>query len=316
VDGRNRRIAEILTRPNEEDSMFDGLVVAMVTPFRKGALDLEGTGRLVDFMLEGGVEGLVVSGSTGEAATCTVEERRTLWTHVRQQVRGRVPVIAGTGTNNTAESITLTKMAEDLGLDGAMLVTPYYNKPTPKGQIAHFTTVANATRLPIVLYNVPGRTATNTLPEVFEKAQSVANIVAVKEASGSLDQASAIRARTRLTLLSGDDSLTVPMIAVGATGIISVAGNVAPREMRALTDHARAGRTKEAEAAHRGLLPLFKALFLESNPGPAKYLLSAMGLIENELRLPLVPVEPATAEAIRAAATACGIALAEGARAR
>lgn len=296
--------------------MFDGLVVAMVTPFRNGALDLDGTGRLVDFMLDGGVEGLVVSGSTGEAATCSIEERRTLWTHVKQRVKGRVPVIAGTGTNNTAESITLTKMAEELGLDGAMLVTPYYNKPTPKGQIAHFTAVAQTTKLPIVLYNIPGRTGTNTLPETFEKLQGVPNLVAIKEASGSLDQASALRARTRFTVLSGDDSLTLPMIAVGATGIISVAGNVAPKEMRALSDHARAGRAKEAEAAHRGLLPIFKALFLESNPGPAKYLLSAMGLIENELRLPLVPVEPATEQAVRKAAADCGIALAEGARSR
>jgi len=296
--------------------MFDGLLVAMVTPFRQGALDLDGTGRLVDFMIDGGVEGLVVSGSTGEAATCSVEERRTLWAFVKQRVRGRVPVVAGTGTNNTAESIVLTRMAEELGLDGAMLVTPYYNKPTPKGQVAHFTAVASATQLPIILYNVPGRTATNTLPETLEKAQAAPNVVAVKEASGSLDQASAIRARTRLTLLSGDDSLTVPMIAIGATGVISVVGNVAPRAMRVLCDHARAGRMREAEASHRGLLPLFKAMFIESNPAPAKYLLAAMGLIENELRLPLVPVEPSSETAIRDAAAACGIALAEGARSR
>jgi 4-hydroxy-tetrahydrodipicolinate synthase len=196
------------------------------------------------------------------------------------------------------------------------VVTPYYNKPTPKGQIAHFTAIAQTTKLPIVLYNIPGRTGTNTLPETFEKLQGVPNLVAIKEASGSLDQASALRARTRFTVLSGDDSLTLPMIAVGATGIISVAGNVAPKEMRALSDHARAGRAKEAEAAHRGLLPIFKALFLESNPGPAKYLLSAMGLIENELRLPLVPVEPVTEQAVRKAAADCGIALAEGARSR
>jgi len=296
--------------------MFDGLVVAMVTPFRKGALDLDGTGRLVDFMVDGGVEGLVVSGSTGEAATCTVEERRTLWSFVKQRVKGRVPLIAGTGTNNTAESITLTKMAEELGLDGAMLVTPFYNKPTPKGQIAHFTAVASATTLPIVLYNIPGRTGTNTLPETFEKLQGVSNLVAIKEASGSLDQASALRARTRFTVLSGDDSLAVPMIAVGATGVISVAGNVAPREMRALCDHARAGRTQPAEASHRALQPLFKALFLESNPGPVKALLAAMGLIENELRLPLVPVEPSTEQTVRNAAADVGIALAEGARSR
>src|SRR5439155_11875693 len=204
--------------------MFEGLMVAMVTPFRGSAPDLDGTDRIIEFMLGGGVEGLVISGSTGEAATCTLEERRALWKFAKERVRGRVPLVAGTGTNNTAESIAITRMAEELGLDGAMVVTPYYNKPTPKGQVAHFTAVAKSTRLPLVLYNVPGRTATNTPPEVFEQLADVPNIVAVKEASGNLDQASAIRARTRLTLLSGDDSLTVPMIAVGATGVVSVAG--------------------------------------------------------------------------------------------
>jgi 4-hydroxy-tetrahydrodipicolinate synthase len=289
--------------------MFDGMTVAMVTPFRKGALDLEATGRLVEFLIEGGVEVLVISGSTGEAATCTREERRTLWRFVRERAKGRVPLVAGTGTNNTAESIELTHMAEELGLDGAMIVTPYYNKPTPRGQVAHFTAVAKSTRLPLILYNVPGRTATNTLPDVFEQLQDLPNVVAIKEASGSLDQASALRARCRFTLLSGDDSLTLPMIAVGASGIISVAGNVAPREMRALCDHARAGRIAEAEAVHRRLLPLFRALFVESNPGPAKFLLSAMGLMENELRLPLVPVEPATERTVLAAARAAGLTL-------
>ena len=291
--------------------MFEGLTVAMVTPFRDGAVDHEATARLVEFMLSNGVEGLVVSGSTGEAATCSVEERRRLWAFVKERVGTRVPVIAGTGTNSTADSIALTKMAEELGLDGAMVVTPFYNKPTPRGQVAHFTAVARSTKLPIVLYNVPGRTATNTLPDTLEKVHDVPNIVAVKEASGSIDQASAVRARVRLTLLSGDDSLTVPMIAVGAAGVVSVAGQVAPREMRELTDLARAGRMSEAEALHRKLLPLFKALFIESNPGPVKYLLSAMRLIANELRLPLVPVEPATEKAVLEGAKAAGITLPE-----
>jgi 4-hydroxy-tetrahydrodipicolinate synthase len=296
--------------------MFEGLTVAMVTPFRNGELDLEATARLVEFQLEGGVECLVVSGSTGEAATCTVEERRTLWRFVRERVRGRIPVVAGTGTNSTADSIALTRMAEDLSLDGVMLVTPFYNKPTPKGQIAHFTAVAKTTRLPVILYNVPGRTATNTTPDVFEKLEGVSNVVAIKEASGSLDQASALKARTRFTLLSGDDSLTLPMIAVGAEGVISVAGNAAPREMRRLCDQARAGSLAEAEGSHRRLLPLFKGLFLESNPGPVKYLLSAMGLIENELRLPLVPIEPATEKAVLEAARASGVSLAPSAAVR
>jgi 4-hydroxy-tetrahydrodipicolinate synthase len=290
--------------------MFEGLSVAMVTPFRHGELDLEATDRLVEFLLAGGTENLVVSGSTGEAATCTVEERRTLWKFVKDRVRGRVPVVAGTGTNSTADSVALTHLAEELGLDGAMLVTPYYNKPTPRGQIAHFAAVARSTRLPIILYNVPGRTGTNTMPETFEKLGDVPNLVAIKEASGSLDQASALKVRSRMTLLCGDDSLTLPMIAVGAAGIISVAGNVAPRPMRELTDHARAGRMREAEAIHRRLLPLFRALFVESNPGPAKFLLSAMGLMDNDLRLPLVAVEPASEKLILEAARASGVPLA------
>jgi len=290
--------------------MFEGLTVAMVTPFKCGAVDHEATARLVDFLIEGGVECLVVSGSTGEAATCTVEERRALWRFAKERVRGRVPIVAGTGTNSTADSIALTRIAEECGLDGAMIVTPYYNKPTPRGQVAHFTAVARSTRLPVVLYNVPGRTGTNTLPETLARLGGLPNVVAVKEASGSLDQASEVRARTSLTLLCGDDSLTLPMIAVGAVGVVSVVGNAAPREMRALCDHARAGRMREAEAIHLRLLPLFKALFIESNPGPVKFLLSAMGLIENELRLPLVAVEPASEAAILAAAGSAGVPLA------
>jgi 4-hydroxy-tetrahydrodipicolinate synthase len=287
--------------------MFEGLTVAMVTPFKDGALDHEATERLVDFLIEGGTECLVLSGSTGEAATCTVEERRALWGFVKERVRGRIPLVAGSGTNSTADTIALTRIAEECGLDGAMIVTPYYNKPTPRGQVAHFTAVARSTRLPLILYNVPGRTGTNTLPETLERVQDLPNIVAVKEASGSLDQASAVRARTRLTLLCGDDSLTLPMIAVGAAGVVSVVGNAAPREMRALCDHARAGRMQEAGAIHRRLLPLFKALFIESNPAPVKFLLAAMGLIENELRLPLVPVESASEVAILGAAESAGV---------
>ena len=296
--------------------MFEGLTVAMVTPFRGDGLDLEATERLTEFLITGGVEHLVVSGSTGEAATCTVEERRNLWRFVKERVKGRVSVIAGTGTNSTADSIALTKMAEELDLDGAMLVTPYYNKPTPRGQIAHFTAVARSTRLPIIVYNVPGRTGTNTMPETLAALSTVDNVVAVKEASGSVDQASAVRAKVPYTLLSGDDSLTLPMIAVGAAGIVSVAGNVAPELMRQLTDHARAGRMAEAEKVHRRLLPLFKALFVESNPGPVKFLLSAMGLGANQLRLPLVPVEPATEKLVLEAAKAVGLALAAPATVR
>jgi 4-hydroxy-tetrahydrodipicolinate synthase len=289
--------------------MFEGLSVAMVTPFRGGAIDRDATARLVDWMIDGGVQGLVVSGSTGEAATCSAEERRALLVFVKERVKGRVWIVAGTGTNNTAESITLTKMAEDVGVDGAMVVTPYYNKPTPKGQAAHFRAVASSTKLPVILYNVPGRTGTNTTPDVLAMVQDLPNVKAVKEASGSLDQISQVKTKTTLTLLSGDDGLTLPVIAVGGEGIISVAGQVVPREMRALTDAARAGNVAEARALHQKLQPVFKALFVESNPGPVKFLLSEMGLCANELRLPLVPVEPGSEKVILDAARALGIAL-------
>lgn len=289
--------------------MFEGLSVAMVTPFRGGVIDRDATARLVDWMIDGGVQGLVVSGSTGEAATCSAEERRTLLAFVKERVKGRVWIVAGTGTNNTAESITMTRMAEEVGVDGAMIVTPYYNKPTPKGQAAHFRAVALSTKLPLILYNVPGRTGTNTTPDILAMVQDLPNVKAVKEASGSLDQISQVKTKTTLTLLSGDDGLTLPVIAVGGEGIISVAGQVVPREMRALTDAARAGKVAEARAIHQKLQPIFKALFVESNPGPVKYLLSEMGICANELRLPLVPVEPASEKLILDAARASGVAL-------
>src|SRR5438874_3221656 len=187
--------------------MFEGLSVAMVTPFRGGAVDREATERLVEHMISGGVQGLVVSGSTGEAATCTVEERRDLWRFVRERARGRVWVVAGTGTNCTSDSIALTRIAEEIGVDGAMIVTPFYNKPTPKGQAAHFAAVAKSTRLPLILYNVPSRTGTNTTPDVLAMVHELPNVKAVKEASGNLDQMAQVKTRTRLTLLSGDDAL-------------------------------------------------------------------------------------------------------------
>ena len=295
--------------------MFEGLSVAMVTPFRDGALDHDATARLIEHMIEGGVQGLVVSGSTGEAATCTVEERRDLWRFVKERAKGRVWVVAGTGTNDTAQSITLTKMAEEIGVDGAMVVTPFYNKPTPKGQAAHFRAVANSTKLPVILYNVPGRTGTNTRPETLALVQDVENIVAVKEASGDLDQMSQVLQKTRFTLLSGDDSLTLPCIAVGGSGIISVVGQLVPRQMRTLTDAAREGRLDEARTLHDRLAPIFKAAFIESNPAPAKFLLCEMGILRNELRMPLLPVEPSSERIILEAARAVGVSLPTGARA-
>jgi len=289
--------------------MFEGLSVALVTPFKDGALDEAAVERLVEFVIGGGTDVLVVAGSTGEAVTLTREERRKLYQAVQRANQGRARLVAGTGTNVTKDSIELTAEARALGYDGAMLVVPYYNKPTPAGQVAHFTAIAQAVDLPLILYNVPGRTGTNMTPETVARLAEVPNIVALKEASGSLDQVSAIRARTDLTILSGDDSLTLPMLAIGARGVVSVVGNVAPRPMKDLLEAFAEGRLVDAERLHRQLTPIMRALFLESNPGPAKSLLADMGLMANELRLPLVPVEAATAQAVRAAARVAGVVL-------
>jgi len=289
--------------------MFEGLSVALVTPFKDGALDEPAVERLVEFVVVGGADALVVAGTTGEAPALTREERRRLYAVVRAANGGRARLVAGTGTNVTRDTIELTAEARTAGYDGAMIVVPYYNKPTPAGLLAHFTAVARAVDLPLIIYNVPGRTGTNLLPDTVVRLAQLESIAAVKEASGSLDQVSAIRAGCDLTVLSGDDSLTLPMLALGARGVVSVVGNVAPRPFRSLLTAFAEGRLVDAEAIHRRLVPLMRALFLESNPAPTKSLLADLGLIVNELRLPLVPVEPATALAVREAAKAAGIVL-------
>jgi 4-hydroxy-tetrahydrodipicolinate synthase len=282
--------------------MFEGISVAMVTPFRGGQIDEPATERLVDYLVASAVDGIVVGATTGEGATLTTPERRRLYDLVREVAAGRCQLIAGTGTNDTAVTIERTREAEQAGYDAALVVSPYYNKPTAAGQIAHFKAVADSTRLPIILYNVPGRTASSMVPETIAKLAEHPRIAAIKEASGSLDQISAIRCLTDLTILSGDDSLTLPMLALGAKGVIATIGNATPREFRDVLVHWEAGRIAEAEAAHLRLFPLMRALFIESNPGPVKFLLSSWGLIENELRLPLVPVEKSTEAKILEAA--------------
>jgi 4-hydroxy-tetrahydrodipicolinate synthase len=289
--------------------MFEGLSVALVTPFKDGALDESATDRLVDFVVTGGADVLVVAGTTGEAPALTRDERRRLYAVVRAANGGRARLVAGSGTNVTRDTIELTAEVRAAGYDGALIVVPYYNKPTPAGLVAHFTAIARAVDLPLIAYNVPGRTGTNMLPDTVVRIAELPSVVAIKEASGSLDQVSAIRARCDLTVLSGDDSLTLPMLAIGARGVVSVVGNVAPRPFRDLLTAFAEGRLVDAEAIHRRLVPLMRALFLESNPSPAKSLLADMGILVNELRLPLVPVEPATALALRDAAKAAGIAL-------
>jgi 4-hydroxy-tetrahydrodipicolinate synthase len=289
--------------------MFEGLSVALVTPFKEGAVDEAGVERLVELVVSGGTDVLVVAGSTGEAVTLTREERRRLYASVQRANAGRARLVAGTGTNVTRDSIELTEEARAAGYDGAMLVVPYYNKPTPAGQFAHFSAIAKAVDIPLILYNVPSRTGTNMTPETVARLAELPNVVALKEASGSLDQVSAIRARTNLMILSGDDSLTLPMLAVGARGVVSVLGNVAPRPLKDLLTAFDEGRLVDAERLHKQLNPLMRALFVESNPGPVKSLLADMGICLNELRLPLVPVEPETAKLVRHAAKAAGVVL-------
>lgn len=273
--------------------MFRGSIVALATPFRSNFdVDFDAYGRLVDFQIEQGTNGIVPCGCTGEAATLSHDEQAACIRFVVERVAGRVPVIAGTGSNSTKEALSLTRFAKEVGADGALLITPYYNKPTPEGQIAHYTTIADQVNIPIVLYNMPSRTGTNMLPETVAKLAAQSNIVAIKEAGGSVDQVSQIRKLSSITVLSGDDSLTLPMMAVGASGVISVAANVAPAKVAQMCAALEKGDLAAAQRLHYELLPLFKGLFLETNPMPVKAALARMGLIQNVLRLPLTPMRP------------------------
>ena len=281
--------------------MFDGTYVAMVTDFKEGVLDLGGVRALTRKLLDGGVTGLVPAGCTGEAATLSTDERVAMIKAVLEE-RGDntdVKVIPGTGTNATASSIELTHVAEDLGADAAMLITPYYNKPTQAGLIKHYETVAGRVKIPLVLYNVPGRTGVNMLPETVAELAKIDNIVAVKEASGSIDQVSRIIASSDITVLSGDDSLTLPMLSIAARGVVSVVANVVPDQVARMVSAALDGRTEEARQIHLKILPLMHVLFVETNPGPVKAALEMLGHGSGEMRLPLVPISAKSREQVR-----------------
>ncbi len=271
--------------------MFRGSIVAVVTPFTEDfEVDFDAYGRLVDMHLAEGTHGIVPCGCTGEAATLSHAEQQACIKFVVERVAGRIPVIAGTGSNNTKEALSLTKHAREVGADAALVITPYYNKPTAEGQIAHYRAVADAAEFPIMLYNVPGRTGTKMSPETIAALGEHPHIASVKEACGSVDQVSEIRAQSDIIVMSGDDGLTLPMLAVGGTGVVSVAANVAPGKSAALCNAFFEGDLARAQALHYELLPLYKALFLESNPIPVKAALAEMGLIKNVLRLPLTPM--------------------------
>jgi 4-hydroxy-tetrahydrodipicolinate synthase len=269
--------------------MFSGSIVAIVTPFRKGKVDERAFADLVEWQIANGTNGIVPCGTTGESATLTHEEHHRVIKLTVEVVKGRVPVIAGTGSNSTDEAISLTQHAREAGADGALLITPYYNKPSQEGLYRHYKAVAEAVDMPLVLYNIPGRTGVNMLPATVARLAVMKNIVGIKEGSGSVQQASDI-AQTcgdRLTVLSGDDPLTLPMMAVGAKGVITVTANVMPKDMAQLVASFLAGRLDEARRIHFALSPLFAALFYETNPIPVKEALGMMGKIDPELRLPL-----------------------------
>jgi 4-hydroxy-tetrahydrodipicolinate synthase len=279
---------------------FAGVTVALVTPFQGGTVDYDGLGRLVEWHVQQGTDGLAPVGTTGESPTLDHEEHERVIATVVERAAGRLKVMAGTGSNSTREAIRLTKFARRAGADGALLVGPYYNKPTQEGYYRHFAAVADAVDLPLVLYNIPGRTASNILPETIARLADRPTVVALKEATGSLDQASQIADLCDLTILSGDDSLTLPLLSIGGRGVVSVAGNLVPRDLKALVAAFDAGRVEEARQWHRRLFPLCRDLLgAATNPIPIKTALKLLGRDSGELRLPLCPLDAAGEARIR-----------------
>jgi 4-hydroxy-tetrahydrodipicolinate synthase len=273
---------------------FAGVTVALVTPFREGDIDLAALCQLVDWHVEQGTDCLTPVGTTGESPTLDHEEHERVIAAVVEKAAGRIKVVPGTGSNCTREAIRLTRFAKRAGADGALMVGPYYNKPTQEGYYRHFAAVAEACELPIVLYNIPGRTASNILPETIARLAEIPSVVAIKEASGSLDQASHIASLCDLTILSGDDSLTLPLMSIGGRGVVSVVGNLVPRDLKALVSAYDAGKTAEALQWHRRLFTLCRDLLsVATNPIPLKTALKLLGRGTGELRLPLCPLDGA-----------------------
>ncbi|MDD5746847.1 MAG: 4-hydroxy-tetrahydrodipicolinate synthase [Candidatus Omnitrophica bacterium] len=273
--------------------MFKGAMVAIITPFNNNRLDEEKLKELVEFHIKNKTSAIVPCGTTGESATLSLAEHERVIELVVEIVNKRVPVIAGTGSNNTAEAIRLTKHAKEAGADAALLITPYYNKPTQKGLYLHFKQIAENVDIPLILYNIAGRTAVNMEPETIARlAHEFRNIVGVKEASGSLEQMSRIKllCPKEFGLISGDDALTLPVLAIGGTGVISVVANIVPHDVVRLVEEFEKGNLKKAQEMHYKLLPLIKAMFLETNPICVKTAMEMIGMCEPELRLPLCPM--------------------------
>jgi len=290
---------------------FTGTYTALVTPFTKGGkLDEAALDRLIKGQIKGGVDGIVPVGTTGESPTLDYEEHIHVIKRAVELAAGKVQVLAGTGGNSTTEAIYLTKMAKKAGADGSLQVAPYYNKPTQEGLFQHFRAIASATDLPIVLYSVPGRCGVEIGVDTVKRlAETCPTVVGIKEAGGTPDRISQLRAALgdRFTLLSGDDSLTIPFMAVGAHGVVSVASNVIPREVAQMVSAFAQGKTELALKLHTRFYPLFKDLFIESNPGPVKAALALLGICEEEYRLPLAPMQPKNREILKATLKTCGI---------
>jgi 4-hydroxy-tetrahydrodipicolinate synthase len=281
--------------------LFAGVTVAIVTPFKNGDIDWDALGKLVDWHVSEGTNTLAPCGTTGESPTLTHDENERVVAFVCERAAGRIKIMAGTGSNNTTEAIRMTKAAKKAGATGTLQVGPYYNKPTQEGYFRHFGAIAEACDLPQVIYNIPGRTASNIAPETLARmAEKYPTIVAVKEATGSLDQASSIAALCDLTLLSGDDSLTLPLMSIGGRGVVSVVGNIVPKDMLALVKAADSGNFAEALKWHRKLFPLCRdMLSVATNPIPVKTALKLLGRDSGELRLPMCAMDAAGEAKVR-----------------
>lgn len=284
--------------------MLKGSIVAIVTPFHGGKVDEKKLRDLVEFQIKNGTSGIVPCGTTGESATLSIEEHERVIEVTIEQAKKRVPVIAGTGSNSTEEAIMLTRHAEKCGADASLQVSPYYNRPTQRGLYEHFKAIANSVKIPIILYNIASRTGVNIEPETIAKlANDCKNIVGVKEASGSLDQMSRVKqlCPAGFYLLSGDDSLTLPVLGIGGTGIISVVANIVPKDTADLVKEFEKGNIEKARQLHYKLLPLIKAVFLETNPIPIKTAMGLLGMCEPDLRLPMCAMSPENVEKLKKA---------------
>ncbi len=272
--------------------MFRGSGTAIVTPFANGKVDYEALGKLIEFQVKNSIKVLVPCGTTGESATLSYEEHEQVIKFCVQKAAKRVKILAGTGSNSTDEAITLTRYAKEAGADGALLITPYYNKPTQEGMYLHFKKIAEAVDIPQILYNVPGRTGVNLLPETVIRLSKVKNIVGIKEASGNLEQVSQIVQKTdrNFTVLSGEDSLTFPILALGGQGVISVVANIIPKDIAGMIQVFEQGELDKAREQHFKMFELMKAMFIETNPIPVKTAMGIMGLCSAEMRLPLSPL--------------------------